>query len=187
MRIGPRNGGPTRVPDTFSAGRDGQAQAIESLPSEPAWKEWGRIATVPEAALPDRREKLPSFTLQRRRRARGAKKQEIAFAQTYFAVQTRKQEIIEKRLAEAERISARKKLTKSEKELSGIIFDRLRENESFGRIRSKADVQTAVVGGSSEAKRGAADGGTFGKTPVRPVVCQSRKKNRPGGGDRTCR
>jgi DNA-damage-inducible protein D len=72
-------------------------------------------------------------------------KEEIAFAQTYFAVQTRKQEIIEKRLAEAERVSARKKLTKSEKELSGIIFDRLRDHESFGRIRSKGD--RALFGG----------------------------------------
>ncbi len=72
-------------------------------------------------------------------------KEEIAFAQTYFAVQTRKQEIIEKRLAEAERVSARQKLTHSEKELSGIIFDRLRENESFGRIRSKGDL--ALFGG----------------------------------------
>jgi DNA-damage-inducible protein D len=67
-------------------------------------------------------------------------KEEIAFAQTYFAVQTRKQEIIEKRLAEAERVSARRKLSHSEKELSGIIFDRLRDNESFGRIRSKGDM-----------------------------------------------
>jgi len=66
-------------------------------------------------------------------------KDPIAFAQTYFAVQTRKQEIIEQRLAEAERLGARKKLTQSEKQLSGIIFDRLRENESFGRIRSKGD------------------------------------------------
>ncbi len=72
-------------------------------------------------------------------------KEQIAFAQTYFAVQTRKQEIIEKRLAEAERVSARKKLTHSEKELSGIIFDRLRDGESFGRIRSKGD--TALFGG----------------------------------------
>jgi DNA-damage-inducible protein D len=72
-------------------------------------------------------------------------KEQIAFAQTYFAVQTRKQEIIEKRLAEAERVSARRKLTRSEKELSGIIFDRLRENESFARIRSKGD--RALFGG----------------------------------------
>jgi DNA-damage-inducible protein D len=67
-------------------------------------------------------------------------KDQIAFAQTYFAVQTRKQEIIDRRLAEAERVSARRKLTHSEKELSGIIFDRLRDNESFGRIRSKGDM-----------------------------------------------
>ena len=72
-------------------------------------------------------------------------KDQIAFAQTYFAVQTRKQEIIEKRLTEAERINARKKLTHSEKELSGIIFERLRDNESFGRIRSKGD--KALFGG----------------------------------------
>jgi len=72
-------------------------------------------------------------------------KDQIAFAQTYFAVQTRKQEIIEQRLAEAERVSAREHLTKSEKELSGIIFDRLRENQSFARIRSKSD--TALFGG----------------------------------------
>ena len=72
-------------------------------------------------------------------------KDPIAFAQTYFAVQTRKQEIVEQRLAEAERVGARRKLTKSEKELSGIIFDRLREHESFARIRSKGD--KALFGG----------------------------------------
>ena len=72
-------------------------------------------------------------------------KEPIAFAQTYFAVQTRKQEVIEKRLAEAERVGARRKLTQSEKELSGIIFDLLGEQESFGRIRSKGD--KALFGG----------------------------------------
>jgi DNA-damage-inducible protein D len=72
-------------------------------------------------------------------------KDPIAFAQTYFAVQTRKQEVIEQRLVEAERVGARRKLTQSEKELSGIIFERLRDNESFGRIRSKGD--TAMFGG----------------------------------------
>lgn len=74
-------------------------------------------------------------------------KDPIAFAQTYFAVQTRKQEIVEQRLAEAERVSARRSLTRSEKELSGIIFDRLRDHESFGRIRSKGD--TALFGGQT--------------------------------------
>lgn len=74
-------------------------------------------------------------------------KDPIAFAQTYFAVQTRKQEILERHLSEVERVSARKKLTRSEKELSGVIFERLRENESFARIRSKGD--TALFGGKS--------------------------------------
>jgi len=62
-------------------------------------------------------------------------KEQVAFAQTYFAVQTRKQEIIERRLAEAERISARRRLSRSERELSGIIFERLGDGESFARIR----------------------------------------------------
>jgi DNA-damage-inducible protein D len=74
-------------------------------------------------------------------------KDQIAFAQTYFAVQTRKQEIIEKRIAEAERLTARRKLTLSEKELSGIIFERLGDEQSFGRIRSKGD--KALFGGRS--------------------------------------
>lgn len=72
-------------------------------------------------------------------------KDEIAFAQTYFAVQTRKQELIEKRIAEVERLDARKRLTNSEKELSGIIFERVGDPKSFGRIRSKGDA--ALFGG----------------------------------------
>jgi len=67
-------------------------------------------------------------------------KNAIAFAQTYFAVQTRKQEIIEKRIAEIERLGARRKLSLSEKELSGIIYERLSDNQGFGRIRSKGDM-----------------------------------------------
>ena len=72
-------------------------------------------------------------------------KEAIAFAQTYFALQTRKQELIEQRLAEVERLSARKKLTVSEKELSGIIYERLGDQMSFARIRSRGDV--ALFGG----------------------------------------
>jgi DNA-damage-inducible protein D len=72
-------------------------------------------------------------------------KDPIAFAQTYFAIQTRKQELIEKRLEEFERLNARKKLSVSEKELSGIIFERLGEGQSFARIRSKGD--QALFGG----------------------------------------
>jgi DNA-damage-inducible protein D len=71
----------------------------------------------------------------------------IAFAQTYFAVQTRKQEIIERRLAEVDRLRARKKLTLSEKGLSEVIFERLADGESFARIRSCGD--QALFGGHS--------------------------------------
>ncbi len=74
-------------------------------------------------------------------------KEAVAFAQTYFAVQTRKQELIERRLAELERLEARKKLTTSETELSGIIYERVGDNRGFGRIRSKGD--QALFGGNT--------------------------------------
>jgi DNA-damage-inducible protein D len=76
-----------------------------------------------------------------------ATKSEVAFAQTYFAVQTRKQEIIEKRLLDVARVVARDKLSKSEKKLSGIIFERGVDNKSFAIIRSKGD--QALFGGKS--------------------------------------
>lgn len=66
-------------------------------------------------------------------------KEEIAFAQTYFAVQTRKFEIIEKKLQEFERLTARQKLTETEKTLSGVIFQHTGSDKNFGLIRSKGD------------------------------------------------
>ena len=75
------------------------------------------------------------------------RKVEIAFAQTYFAVQTRRLELIEKRLEEQERLNARQKLTLSEKELSGLIFERIGDNIGFARIRSKGDA--ALFGGKT--------------------------------------
>jgi len=75
------------------------------------------------------------------------RKEAIAFAQTYFAVQTRRQELIEARIEESERLRARQRLTSSEKSLSGVIFERLRDGESFARIRSKGD--RALFGGIS--------------------------------------
>jgi DNA-damage-inducible protein D len=68
-----------------------------------------------------------------------SRKEEIAFAQNYFAVQTRKAEVIEKRLLEFERVKAREKLTQTEKQLSGILFERGIDNKGFGVIRSKGD------------------------------------------------
>ena len=79
------------------------------------------------------------------------RKQEIAFAQTYFAVQTRRAEIIEQRLLEAERISARKKLSDTEKELSEVIYEQTGGNEDFGLIRSKGD--QALFGKSTRAMK----------------------------------
>jgi len=67
------------------------------------------------------------------------RKQQIAFAQTYFAIQTRRAELIEKRLLEAERVSARRKLSGTEKELSEVIFEQTGGNQNFALIRSKGD------------------------------------------------
>lgn len=66
-------------------------------------------------------------------------KEAIAFAQNYFAVQTRKFEIIEQRIKDWERLQARQKLTFSEKELSDLIFEKTGNEKDFGVIRSKGD------------------------------------------------
>ena len=67
------------------------------------------------------------------------RKEQIAFAQTYFAVQTRKAELIEQRLLEVERVKARVKLQETEKKLSGILYERGVNDKSFAIIRSKGD------------------------------------------------
>ena len=73
------------------------------------------------------------------------KKEEIAFAQSYFAVQTRKQELIEERILLIERTEARGRLRESEKRLSQNIYERGVDDAGFGRIRSKGD--QALFGG----------------------------------------
>lgn len=74
-----------------------------------------------------------------------AKKQQIAFAQSYFAIQTRKQELLEERIQLMERLAAREKLAATETELSKNIFERGVDNRGFGNIRSKGD--GAMFGG----------------------------------------
>jgi DNA-damage-inducible protein D len=73
------------------------------------------------------------------------RKDSIAFAQSYFAIQTRKQEILEERIALVERLSARQKLVATETELSKNIYERGVDDQGFGRIRSKGD--QALFGG----------------------------------------
>ena len=73
------------------------------------------------------------------------KKDEVAFAQSYFAVQTRKAELIEERLNEIARLDTRERLRASEKQLSRNIFQRGVDDRGFGRIRSKGD--QALFGG----------------------------------------
>lgn len=74
-------------------------------------------------------------------------KEEIAFAQSYFAVQTRKQELIEERIAYIERTQARNRLKESEKRLSQNIYERGVDDDGFARIRSRGD--QALFGGYS--------------------------------------
>jgi DNA-damage-inducible protein D len=73
------------------------------------------------------------------------RKEQIAFAQSYFAMQTRKQELIEERIRLIERLHAREKLVTTETELSKLIYERGVDSQGFGRIRSKGD--QALFGG----------------------------------------
>ncbi len=75
------------------------------------------------------------------------KKEAIAFAQNYFAIQTRKFELIEQRIKDWERLQARTKLSLSEKELSGLIFEQTGSDKNFAIIRSKGDA--ALFGGKT--------------------------------------
>jgi len=78
-------------------------------------------------------------------------KDEIAFAQSYFALQTRRAELIEQRILESERVSARRKLTATEKELSSVIYQQTGSDQNFGLIRNKGDL--AFFGKSTQAMK----------------------------------
>lgn len=72
-------------------------------------------------------------------------KDQIAFAMSYFAIQTRRQELLEQRIEEWERLQAREKLSNSEKALSGVIYERGVDGPGFALIKSRGD--QALFGG----------------------------------------
>jgi DNA-damage-inducible protein D len=77
------------------------------------------------------------------------RKEAIAFAQSYFAIQTRKQELLEERMQLAERLQARAKLTETERQLSSTLYEHGVDDKGFGEIRSKGD--NALFGGHNTA------------------------------------
>lgn len=77
------------------------------------------------------------------------RKQEIAFAQAYFAVQTRTQELIGQKMAEIQRVQSRRALAESEKQLSAVVYEHGMSDRGFGMMRSKGD--EALFGGHSTA------------------------------------
>jgi DNA-damage-inducible protein D len=92
------------------------------------------------------------------------RKEPIAFAQSYFAVQTRRQEIIEERMKLLARLDARERLRSSEKILSENIYERGVDDAGFGRIRSKGD-QALFGGHTTQAMKA-----QFGITETRPLA-----------------
>jgi DNA-damage-inducible protein D len=92
------------------------------------------------------------------------RKEPIAFAQSYFASQTRKQELIEDRMRLQARLDARGRLRESEKTLSQNIYERGVDDAGFGRIRSRGDA--ALFGGhTTQAMKD-----RFGITKARPLA-----------------
>lgn len=92
------------------------------------------------------------------------RKEPIAFAQSYFALQTRKQELIEERMELQARLEARDRLRDAEKQLSQNIYERGVDEKGFGRIRSKGDA--ALFGGNTTQ----AMKEKFGVTQTRPLA-----------------
>ena len=92
------------------------------------------------------------------------RKPEIAIAQAYFAVQTRKQELIEQKVAEIQRVQSRRALADSEKALSAVVYEHGISDRGFGIMRSRGD--EALFGGYTTAQMK----GRLGLAQSRPLA-----------------
>jgi len=104
-----------------------------------------------------------------------SRKQPIAFAQTYFTVQTRRAELIEQRMLETERLSARKKLTQTEKELSSVIDEQTGGNQNFAFIRSKGDQALFILAALFKSAWFKPKKGSVSFSPIKNVTIPARK------------
>jgi len=104
------------------------------------------------------------------------RKEAIAFAQSYFAIQTRKQELLEEHLLLAERIQARTKLTETEKQLSSTLYQHGVDDHGFAEVRSRGD--NALFGGNNtaEMKRRLGVKGTRALADFLPTVTLKAKE-----------
>ena len=103
-----------------------------------------------------------------------SRKEEIAFAQSYFALKTRKQELIEERMLAISRIAARDGLTEAERVFSANMYERGVDRTGIGRIRSKGD--RALFGGHSTASMKKRIGIRDSAPPRRPPTSSNNRR-----------
>ena len=119
------------------------------VPVNSQFREVTKLVKSGVASVPRKDYKLTRYACYLIAMNGDTRKQEVAFAQAYFAVQTRAQEIISQKMAEIQRVQSRRALAESEKQLSGIVYEHGMSDRGFGIMRSRGDA--ALFGGNSTA------------------------------------
>lgn len=119
------------------------------VPVDSQFREVTKLVKSGVASVPRKDYKLTRYACYLIAMNGDTRKQEIAFAQAYFAVQTRTQELIGQKMAEIQRVQSRRALAESEKQLSAVVYERGMSDRGFGMMRSKGD--EALFGGHSTA------------------------------------